>query len=192
MNNILFYDSLNDGEDISLTAQYRVTISSSGQVGFVPGLKWVTSCKVDLRYFPYDRQQCNITLVNWSYGTSLRFMALEPSLLLYEENDSWELDNVTTGDGFMMPEISGVPVVYLTVSIRRKPQYYFMNVLIPCILTSLLSITVFILPVESEEKISLAITVSLSYTVLLLMISEITPASGISMPYLSEYLIKAI
>ena len=87
MTNILLYDSVNDGEDISLTAEYRLIISSNGQVNFIPGLKWVTSCKVDLRYFPYDKQQCNISLVNWSYGKSLKFVALEPYLALYEEND---------------------------------------------------------------------------------------------------------
>ncbi len=65
-------------------------------------------------------------------------------------------------------------------------MYYVMNVLVPCFMISLLSTLVFLLPVESGEKISLGITVSLSYTVLLLMVSGITPQGVTTIPLISK------
>ena len=42
------------------------------------------------------------------------------------------------------------------------------------------------MPVESGEKVSLSITIMLSYSVLLLVISDVTPRSGSGQPYLGN------
>ena len=49
------------------------------------------------------------------------------------------------------------------------------------------SIFVFMMPVESGEKVSLSITIVLSYTIILLVVSDITPRTGAGQPYLSKY-----
>ncbi|KAK2138949.1 hypothetical protein LSH36_2192g00002 [Paralvinella palmiformis] len=63
------------------------------------------------------------------------------------------------------------------------------NVLAPCFMISVLSCLVFLLPVDAGEKISLAITVSLAYTIMLIMIADVTPKSSQKMPYISEFII---
>ena len=50
-----------------------------------------------------------------------------------------------------------------------------------------MSLLVFILPVQSGEKVSLSITILLSYTVLLVVVSDVTPRSGDGQPYLGTF-----
>lgn len=47
------------------------------------------------------------------------------------------------------------PDVTFTVVMRRRTLYYGLNLLIPCLLISTLSLLVFLLPADSGEKISL-------------------------------------
>ena len=49
---------------------------------------------------------------------------------------------------------------------------------------TLTSLLVFVLPTESGEKASLSVIVLLSYFVLLLVVSDVTPKHGGTQPYL--------
>ena len=69
---------------------------------------------------------------------------------------------------------------------QRNPWYYVTNMVIPAVLISLLTPLVFILPTEASEKISLIITVSLSYLVLMVMVADITPRNGVHIPLICE------
>ena len=60
------------------------------------------------------------------------------------------------------------------------------------IILSCASLLVFWLPVESGEKVSLSITVMLSYSVLLIVVSDVTPRSGSGQPYLSKYSLYSV
>ena len=50
----------------------------------------------------------------------------------------------------------------------------------------------FLLPSESGEKVSLSITVLLGYSVVLLMVADVTPRSGLDIPYLSKNITKNV
>lgn len=47
------------------------------------------------------------------------------------------------------------PAVTFVVAIRRRTLYYALNLLIPCVLLSSMTLLIFVLPAESGEKISL-------------------------------------
>ena len=68
---------------------------------------------------------------------------------------------------FFFSEISGVrnvvkydccPDVYVDVTytfhLNRRPLYYAVNLLVPCILVNAMAVLVFLLPAESGERIS--------------------------------------
>ena len=103
-------------------------------------------------------------------------------------NGEWDL---TKADSFPELKISAFgarfPVVVLQLTLTRVPTYFIVNVLIPCIVITFLSISVYWLPYESGEKVSLGITVLLSFSIVMLMINDITPRSGDNMPVLCEY-----
>jgi len=65
--------------------------------------------------------------------------------------------------------------------LRRKPLYYVFNLVLPSVILAMLALLVFILPPEAGEKMSLGITVLLSFTVFQLLVAD-------SMPKTSEYI----
>ncbi|KAH3829603.1 hypothetical protein DPMN_102830 [Dreissena polymorpha] len=70
---------------------------------------------------------------------------------------------------------------------ERRPAFYLLTMLLPCILTSCVAALGFLLPVESGEKVSLEITVLLSLAVFLLLVSESLPPSSDDFPVIGSY-----
>lgn len=60
---------------------------------------------------------------------------------------------------------SSQPDVTFAVLLRRKTLFHTINLLIPCVSISFLTVLVFYLPSQSSEKISLSISILLSLTV---------------------------
>lgn len=73
------------------------------------------------------------------------------------------------------------------ITLRRKTLFYTVNLIIPCVGISFLSILVFYLPSDSGEKVSLSISILLSLTVFFLLLVEIIPPTSITVPLLGEY-----
>ena len=71
--------------------------------------------------------------------------------------------------------------------IRRRTLYYTYNVIIPCIMLSILTCLTFYLPTESGEKVSLGLTVLLSFSVFMLLIAESMPATSEFIPLIGLF-----
>uniref|UniRef100_A0A914RZ08 Uncharacterized protein n=1 Tax=Parascaris equorum TaxID=6256 RepID=A0A914RZ08_PAREQ len=80
------------------------------------------------------------------------------------------------------------PDVTFFIHIRRKTLYYLYNVVFPCMMMSVLTLLVFLLPPDSGEKIALGITVLLAFSVFVLAIAEKMPETSDSMPLIGIYL----
>ncbi|TWW70646.1 Acetylcholine receptor subunit delta, partial [Takifugu flavidus] len=72
--------------------------------------------------------------------------------------------------------------------IRRKPLFYVVNIIIPCVLISFLASLVYYLPADSGEKMTLSISVLLAQSVFLLLISQRLPETSTSVPLIVKYL----
>ena len=52
-------------------------MSNKGIVNWVPGGKFLTSCQLDITYYPFDDQECHIDLVDWAYhGLQVNYIRL--------------------------------------------------------------------------------------------------------------------
>nr|XP_042904024.1 acetylcholine receptor subunit alpha-like 1 [Parasteatoda tepidariorum] len=81
------------------------------------------------------------------------------------------------------------PDITFNITLRRKTLFYTVNLIIPCVFISFLSILVFYLPSDSGEKVSLSISIVLSLGVFFLLLSEIIPPTSLTVPLLGKYLL---
>lgn len=79
--------------------------------------------------------------------------------------------------------------IFFNITLRRKTLFYTVNLIVPCVGISYLSVLVFYLPADSGEKIALCISILLSQTMFFLLISEIIPSTSLALPLLGKYLL---
>ncbi|KAK3599028.1 hypothetical protein CHS0354_012512 [Potamilus streckersoni] len=108
-------------------------------------------------------------------------------------NGEWILDRteidytdlpVTKSDGTIVT-FSQIEFVFV---IERRPAFYVINVILPIILASFLSCVVFIVPLQSGEKVAYILTLILAIAVLLTMIADSLPHTSLTASVLGVYL----
>ncbi|ELT90136.1 hypothetical protein CAPTEDRAFT_166277 [Capitella teleta] len=110
---------------------------------------------------------------------------------VFKKHGEWEIVNTksfNTNQYFDSDPGIPFPTVKFVFYLKRKPKFYLINVVAPCILMSVLASLVFYLPPESGEKVSLGITVLLSFSVFLLLIAENVPKTSDCVPLIGIYL----
>ncbi|KAF5891834.1 neuronal acetylcholine receptor subunit alpha-7-like, partial [Clarias magur] len=185
---ILLYNSADERFDA--TFHTNVLVNSSGACQYIPPGILKSTCYIDVRWFPFDVQKCDMKFGSWTHnGWLLDLQMQEVDISTYIPNGEWDLVGVPGKRNELYYECCKEPYpdVTYTVTIRRRTLYYGLNLLIPCVLISGLALLVFLLPADSGEKISLGITVLLSLTVFMLLVAEIMPATSDSVPLIAQY-----
>ncbi|XP_054638805.1 neuronal acetylcholine receptor subunit alpha-7-like [Dunckerocampus dactyliophorus] len=185
---ILLYNSAHNKFDA--TFKTNVLVNSSGFCEYLPPGIFISTCNVDVRWFPFDIQRCELKFGSWTFdGWLLDIQMKEADVSGYMPNGEWDLLEVPGGRHEIFYECCAEPYpdVTFVVTLRRRTLYYALNLLIPCVLLSSMTLLVFLLPANSGEKISLGITVLLSLTVFMLMVAEIMPATSDSIPLIGQY-----
>jgi len=80
----------------------------------------------------------------------------------------------------------GYAHVIFSLHLKRRYKFYIMNIVLPCVMLSVLIMISFFLPPDAGEKISLGISVLLAFTVFLLMIAESIPKTSSAIPLIGE------
>ncbi|XP_049722480.1 neuronal acetylcholine receptor subunit alpha-2 isoform X4 [Elephas maximus indicus] len=140
------------------------------------------------------KQNCKMKFGSWSYDKAkidLEQMEQTVDLKDYWESGEWAIINAT--GTYNSKKYDCCAEIYPDVTyyfvIRRLPLFYTINLIIPCLLISCLTMLVFYLPSDCGEKITLCISVLLSLTVFLLLITEIIPSTSLVIPLIGEYLL---
>ncbi|XP_043241153.1 neuronal acetylcholine receptor subunit alpha-10-like [Amphibalanus amphitrite] len=173
--------------------QSRAMVHSDGRVFWPPPTKFRSTCAVDVTYFPFDDQTCILKLGSWTYNgfqVDVTNRTQEVDLSNYVPNGEWELLEARINRNVVYysccPE--PFPDVTITLIIRRKTLFYMYNIVMPCMMMSVLTLLVFCMPPESGEKISLGVTVLLAFSVFMLAIAEKMPETSDSIPLIGIYL----
>uniref|UniRef100_K7FRV9 Cholinergic receptor nicotinic alpha 7 subunit n=1 Tax=Pelodiscus sinensis TaxID=13735 RepID=K7FRV9_PELSI len=185
---ILLYNSADERFDA--TFHTNVLVNYSGACQYIPPGILKSTCYIDVRWFPFDVQKCDLKFGSWTHnGWLLDLQMLDADVSNYISNGEWDLVGVPGKRNERYYECCKEPYpdVTYTVTMRRRTLYYGLNLLIPCVLISGLALLVFLLPADSGEKISLGITVLLSLTVFMLLVAEIMPATSDSVPLIAQY-----
>ncbi|XP_014925663.2 neuronal acetylcholine receptor subunit alpha-2 [Acinonyx jubatus] len=189
---IVLYNNA-DGE-FAVTHMTKAHLFSTGTVHWVPPAIYKSSCSIDVTFFPFDQQNCKMKFGSWTYDKAkidLEQTEQTVDLKDYWESGEWAIINATgtynTKKYDCCAEI--YPDVTYYFVIRRLPLFYTINLIIPCLLISCLTVLVFYLPSDCGEKITLCISVLLSLTVFLLLITDIIPSTSLVIPLIGEYLL---
>uniref|UniRef100_A0A8C9PQP9 Cholinergic receptor nicotinic alpha 2 subunit n=1 Tax=Spermophilus dauricus TaxID=99837 RepID=A0A8C9PQP9_SPEDA len=189
---IVLYNNA-DGE-FAVTHMTKAHLFSTGTVHWVPPAIYKSSCSIDVTFFPFDQQNCKMKFGSWTYDKAkidLEPMEQTVDLKDYWESGEWAIINATGTYNSKKYDCCAeiYPDVTYAFVIRRLPLFYTINLIIPCLLISCLTVLVFYLPSDCGEKITLCISVLLSLTVFLLLITEIIPSTSLVIPLIGEYLL---
>ena len=159
----------------------------SGWASWTPGDLIKATCSIDVRYFPFDIQECSMEMYVWGYLVNeVQLIASRDTIDtgLLTEHGSWTVVNTSA----KIDDSSFVSKATFTFRLKRKPQYVIVNVVLPILLLCLLNVLVFILPAESGERVSYAITVLLSIAVFMTIVSDILPKTSEPLPIIGYFL----
>ncbi|XP_041860992.1 neuronal acetylcholine receptor subunit alpha-2-like [Melanotaenia boesemani] len=189
---IVLYNNA-DG-DFAVTHLTKAHLFYDGQIKWMPPAIYKSSCSIDVTFFPFDQQSCKMKFGSWTYDRAkidLISMASDVDQMDYWESGEWVIVNAVAK--YNTKKYECCTEIYADITyyfiIRRLPLFYTINLIIPCLLISCLTVLVFYLPSQCGEKITLCISVLLSLTVFLLLITEIIPSTSLVIPLIGEYLL---
>uniref|UniRef100_A0A3P8SC87 Cholinergic receptor, nicotinic, alpha 4b n=1 Tax=Amphiprion percula TaxID=161767 RepID=A0A3P8SC87_AMPPE len=189
---IVLYNNA-DG-DFAVTHLTKAHLFYDGQIKWMPPAIYKSSCSIDVTFFPFDQQSCKMKFGSWTYDRAkidLISMANDVDQMDYWESGEWVIVNAV--GKYNTKKYECCTEIYADITyyfiIRRLPLFYTINLIIPCLLISCLTVLVFYLPSQCGEKITLCISVLLSLTVFLLLITEIIPSTSLVIPLIGEYLL---
>ncbi|XP_061193444.1 acetylcholine receptor subunit beta-like [Saccostrea echinata] len=153
-------------------------LQDSGRVDFYPPDLYESTCDADVTYYPFDKQKCSLLYyIPGYYSDDINILAESSKfhMDLYEKNGLWE---VTETSFTIETTAKNFQVIHLTISMTRRTTYYIAGLLLPIVLMNFIQLFVFLLPVESGERLGFSITVLLAVAVFLTIIQDKLPEAS--------------
>uniref|UniRef100_A0A3Q2D153 5-hydroxytryptamine receptor 3E-like n=1 Tax=Cyprinodon variegatus TaxID=28743 RepID=A0A3Q2D153_CYPVA len=147
----------------------------------------VSSCNLNIYTFPFDTQKCSLTFN--SYIEVRVFLGRDPEAItnlskqVMTTMGEWELLDITA-QKLVNDEESFLYVDKLAfyIRLRRRATMYVVNLLLPSCFLIAVDLLSFLLPPQSTDRSSFKMTLILGYTVFLLMMSDLLPVTGNTIP----------
>ncbi|KAL1428585.1 hypothetical protein MTO96_002947 [Rhipicephalus appendiculatus] len=198
---IVLYNNADGNYEVTIMT--KAILHSDGLVIWKPPAIYKSSCEIDVQYFPFDQQTCFMKFGSWTYDgytVDLKHkhqrddsndIAVGIDLSEFYLSVEWDIMAVPARrkEKFYSCCEEPFPDITFNITLRRKTLFYTVNLIIPCVAISFLSVLVFYLPSDSGEKVSLSISIMLSLGVFFLLLSEIIPPTSLAVPLLGKYLL---
>ncbi|EDO32053.1 predicted protein, partial [Nematostella vectensis] len=187
----LRFGSLNNKIDTN------VIVNHDGSTTWLAPAIIKSECKIDVRFFPFDVQSCELTFGSWTHdGLKIDIHLKQESGIdteNFSDNREWFLKGTSGRRDVKMyiccPE--PYPTVTYTIILRRRAMFYVFNMVLPTGVIALLSLFSFYLPPNSGERVSFVITVLLAMSVYLIMVTENIPRST-DIPLVSKFFMASM
>uniref|UniRef100_A0A914WQA3 Uncharacterized protein n=1 Tax=Plectus sambesii TaxID=2011161 RepID=A0A914WQA3_9BILA len=196
----------------AVTTVTKAHVYSHGEVVWEPPVIYNSMCNMDIEWFPYDEQYCQMKFGSWTHiGSQLDMIHLATDRVQrivtgnetewtvevgidvseFQESVEWQLMSVIGTRHKKWYPCCSYPYIDITyyINIRRKTLFYTVNLITPCVGIAFLTSFVFYLPSESNNKITLCVSVLVSLTVFFLLLVDIIPPTSIVTPLVGKYLL---
>lgn len=195
---IVLFNNADGNYELTLVA--KATVHSNGTVVWKPPTMFRSTCEIDVEYFPFDIQTCFLRFGSWTYAgdeLELRHVGnktkvdIGVDLSQFYKNVEWDIIDVPAFYNEFYYECctEAFPDITFKIVIRRKMLFYLVNLIIPVGLMTFMTVSVFYLPSDSQEKVTLSISILTSLIVFFLLMLEIIPASSLAVPLFGKYLL---
>uniref|UniRef100_A0A3P9CME0 5-hydroxytryptamine receptor 3A-like n=1 Tax=Maylandia zebra TaxID=106582 RepID=A0A3P9CME0_9CICH len=170
---------------------------SDGTVSDSQPIKAITSCKLDIYLFPFDIQNCTLSFNSYTLkSNALQLYLKETPERMTEYSKSrmatmgeWELIGIAAKKYTLPSTASGsYDEIRFYISLRRQAMLYVANLLLPSSFLITVDLFSFILPPNDADRSSFKMTLILGYTVFLLMMNDLLPATGNAIPLINVFL----
>ncbi|CAF1094887.1 unnamed protein product [Rotaria sordida] len=173
----------------------------NGTIKWNPPVIYKSYCAIDIQYYPFDEQNCALKFGTWTHNGNLVDLhhksgqdVVDYGVDLSDYYPSIEWDILTA------PAVRHVVLydcckddpyfdVTFALRIRRKPLFYMVNLVIPCINIAFLTILVFYLPSDCGEKLTLSISIFVALQVFYLLLVDLIPPTSLKLSLLGTYLL---
>jgi hypothetical protein len=172
------------------TPWMQATIMYNGKVMFTVGGIIQFSCSFSMKFWPFDKHICTLNLFPYGYMASKLTFTVPGVVVdtgIYSENGEWYLD--TNSFDFKLGTVFGMSEIVYSFNIARLSSFYMLTVILPINGIGMLTCLVFLLPTESGERVSYAITIMLSLAVFLTVTAEDLPKNSEPLPIICVYIL---
>ncbi|XP_050388714.2 neuronal acetylcholine receptor subunit alpha-3 [Patella vulgata] len=166
-------------------------IDNTGRIIWDPPGIYEVNCKAEITYYPFDTQECSIILQSWGYNlreVNITVLDNAVNTRLMKPNGEWDMERpyyeIVRNRDIKQDDYSQIRFHF---KLRRRSQYYWLNIILPVIVNSVLTALVFALPAESGEKIGYSLTVLLSFIVLLTLVAYKIPSISLDTSLIVVY-----
>ncbi|XP_063056329.1 5-hydroxytryptamine receptor 3A-like [Engraulis encrasicolus] len=173
---------------------YFVYLHSDGTVHDWLPVRVVSSCNMDIYTFPFDTQNCSYTFNSYLHNADdIQLVLDQPIEAIIERTNNymatkgeWILLNMTAYNDKKNGSDEWNHLVFNLI-LKRHPTLYVVNLLVPsCFLISL-DLFSFVLPPQDVDRSAFKMTLILGYTVFLLLMNDLLPVTGNTIPLLNVF-----
>ncbi|KAH9507916.1 Acetylcholine receptor subunit alpha-type acr-16 [Bulinus truncatus] len=188
---IAIYNSVDErvymGTDESL-----VTVGSNGIVRWEPVINMGLTCKVDISQYPFDQNTCTINVMTWmNDNTSVNLIPANIPIIETELLANGQFWIKSSGTETIFAQYYGKYYfeLHFKLILTRRPNYLILTLLVPVTLLAVLCVVSFLLSPDEPEKVSVAITVLLSFTVFLGVVDNDLPETSDQLCLIVAYVV---
>ncbi|XP_061776162.1 acetylcholine receptor subunit gamma isoform X2 [Nerophis ophidion] len=178
-------------------------VSPNGCVEWRPPAIYRSACAIRVNYFPFDWQNCTMVFRSQTYSAweielvlkeednrTLEWVDIDPEA--FTENGEWAIKHrpakKVIHSQYTKDDLEYQEVVFFLI-IQRKPLFYIINIIAPCVLFSSLCLLVYYLPAKAGgQKCTMSIATLLGQTVFLFLIAKKVPETSKAGPLIGKYL----
>ncbi|XP_051766854.1 5-hydroxytryptamine receptor 3A-like isoform X1 [Ctenopharyngodon idella] len=176
---------------------YYLYVENTGKVTDDIPYHVISSCNLDIYTFPFDIQNCSFTFNSYQHTMlDVQLSIAKP----VEESFKYSLEVMTTkGEWELVEMLAEKPTIpsqemnnsrdALTyyIVLRRRATLYVVNLLIPSCFLIAVDLFSFLLPPQNVDRSAFKMTLILGYTVFLLLMNDLLPVTGNTLPLINVF-----